>query len=97
MDVTWFVGSANLTSSALEGHNVEIMASIKGRKSEVGISQFLEGFDSLCESYRRTREDATENEDDEVERLLDGAVRALVEADLEIVCSRVWRTLGLVS
>ena len=88
VDVTWFVGSANLTSAALEGHNVEIMASIKGRKSEVGISQFLEGFDSLCESYRGTREDATEDEDDEVERLLDGAVRALVEANLEIVCSQ---------
>ena len=87
-DVTWFVGSANLTSSALEGLNVEIMASIRGRQSEVGISQFLDGFDSLCESYRRTGEDVTDNGEGEVEKLLDRAVRALVAADLEIVCSR---------
>ena len=88
VQVTWFVGSANLTSAALEGHNVELMASIRGRKSEVGIAKFLDEFDSLCESYRRTGEDVTDNGDGEAEKLLDRAVRALVEKGLKIACSQ---------
>ena len=98
-NVTWFVGSANLTPSALEGRNVELMASISGRKSHVGISQFLDGFDSLCESYRRPENDSTEDIEHAAEKLLDSGIQALVEAKLGIVCSELgelwgWRLEG---
>lgn len=53
-DVTWFVGSANLTASAFTGRNVEVMASITARKSAEGIDRFKEGFLSLCAPYRRS-------------------------------------------
>ena len=86
-DVTWFLGSANLTPSALQGRNVELMAEVTGRRSRVGIAQFLDGFDSLCESYRRSEEHSGEEGADDAERLLECAVRVIVEADLEIVCT----------
>ena len=101
-DVTWFVGSANLTLSALQGRNVEIMAEITGRKSRVGICKFLHGFDSLCETYRRSEEAGVEaDEEPEAQRDVDRAVRALVEADLAIACTATgdlweWRLDGQV-
>ena len=59
-DVTWFVGSANLTTSAFTGRNVEVMASLTARKGRRngktghGIERFLEsGFEKLCEPYLR--------------------------------------------
>ena len=86
-DVTWLVGSANLTAPALEGRNVEIMAEISGRKSRVGISQFLDGFDKLCETYRRPDETAVDaDEEQEGQRDVEAAARALAEADLAITC-----------
>jgi hypothetical protein len=60
-DVSWFVGSANLTAAAFLGRNVEVMASIgarKGRKdgrTGAGIERFMEaGFSTLCEPYHRS-------------------------------------------
>lgn len=102
-DVTWFVGSANLTNSALNGRNVEVMAEITGRKSRVGITQFLDGFDGLCETYRVSDEKpATEGDDHEAEQVLECAVLAVVEADLQIACRPIedlweWRLAGEVS
>ena len=98
-DVTWFVGSANLTSSALEGRNVELMASITGRKSRVGISQFMDGFDNLCEKYRGPESGSTKDDEPAAEKLLDSGIQALVEAKLGIVCSELgdlwdWRLEG---
>ena len=59
-DVTWYVGSANLTSSAFNGRNVEMVASITGKKgrkgghSGQGIERFLDaGFRKLCMKYER--------------------------------------------
>ena len=49
-DVTWYVGSANLTYAAFAGSNVEMMASVTGRKggaSGHGIARFLDGFRKL--------------------------------------------------
>ena len=93
-DVSWFVGSANLTYSAFTGRNVEVMAALSGRKgrrngnSGHGIGRFLEsGFDKLCEPYRRGQ---TETEPPEMEEALERleAVRdALLDADLGVVCS----------
>ena len=86
-DVTWFVGSANLTPSALDGRNVEIMAEVTGRKSRVGISQFLEGFDGLCQRYTRPDEHSTEVAEGMAGELLENAVRALLASTLEITCN----------
>ena len=38
-DVTWYVGSANLTAAAYTGSNVEMMASVTGRKGSRGRRQ----------------------------------------------------------
>ena len=46
-DATWYVGSANLTAAAFTGSNVEVMASVSGKKgrkdsaSGCGIDRFL--------------------------------------------------------
>ncbi|MEZ4399366.1 MAG: phospholipase D family protein [Kofleriaceae bacterium] len=53
-DVTWFVGSANLTAAAFTGRNVEMMASMTAKKSTEGIEKFKEGFATLCAPYRRS-------------------------------------------
>lgn len=57
-EVTWFIGSANLTRNGMSGRNVEVMAAITGKrgrrdgKSGVGIDRFLtSGFMDLCQSY----------------------------------------------
>ena len=93
-NVTWFVGSANLTYSAFAGRNVEIMAALSARKgrrggnSGYGIGRFLEsGFETLCTPYQRGE---TETETPEVEAALErleAARDALLDADLKIFCS----------
>ena len=65
-DATWYVGSANLTAAAFTGSNVEVMASVTGKKgrkdsaSGCGIDRFLAGgFQKLGASYQRVEpEDA---------------------------------------
>ena len=54
------MGSANLTAAAFTGSNVEVMASVTGKKgrkdsaSGCGIDRFLAGgFQKLCASYQR--------------------------------------------
>ena len=101
-DVTWFVGSANLTPSAFQGRNVEVMAEVTGRRSRVGIAQFMDGFDSLCESYRRSEEQSDDLSADDADQVLERAVKAIVEANLEIVCTPSgglweWRLDGCVA
>ena len=93
-DVTWFVGSANLTYSAFTGRNVEIMAALSARKgrrggnSGYGIGRFLEsGFETLCTPYQRGE---TETETPEVEAALErleAARDALLDAHLKVFCS----------
>ncbi|MDE0165412.1 MAG: phospholipase D family protein [Bryobacterales bacterium] len=91
-DVTWYVGSANLTSAAFAGSNVEMMASITGRKgrkggfSGHGIDRFLEGFMKLCKQYRREEQ---KPEDDVVVKArarLEEARDALLNGDLQVTC-----------
>ncbi|MCY4119366.1 MAG: phospholipase D family protein, partial [Acidobacteria bacterium] len=92
-DVTWYVGSANLTSAAFGGSNVEVMASVTGRKgrsggaSGCGIGRFLEsGFQKLCVPYERV---APETEDPRVtaaRERLEAARDALLAADLRVTC-----------
>ena len=94
-DVTWYAGSANLTAAAFGGDNVEMMASITGKKGRKGgatghgIDRFLDsGFEKLCERYRRT-EPADEDPDVMAAReRLEAARNALVGADLRVICAR---------
>lgn len=93
-DVTWYVGSANLTAAALRGRNVEALAEIgarKGRprgKSGCGIDRFLEsGFDRLCTPYRRIEIPEDDPEVAEARGRLTAARDALLEADMKVVCS----------
>ena len=101
-DVTWWLGSANLTDAAFGGRNVEIMAQITGRKSRVGIGKFLDGFDSLCETYMRSDDSAVDDDEGhEGERDVEAAARALAKAKLSIACSATeelweWRLEGQV-
>lgn len=105
-DVSWFVGSANLTSSAFNGRNVEVMAALSARKgrrngnSGYGIGRFLEsGFETLCEPYRRGEAEAKAPEKEEALKRLEAARDALVGADLRVACSPsgenwTWRLEG---
>ena len=93
-NVTWFVGSANLTESAFTGRNVEVMAAITARKGRPngktgqGIERFLEaGFDKLCEPYRRGEAEPERPEVVDAEMSLERARDSLLDAGLRIVCS----------
>ena len=93
-DVSWFVGSANLTYSAFTGRNVEVMAALRARKgrrngnSGYGIGRFLEsGFEKLCEPYRRGETETESPEKEEALERLEAVRDALLDADLRVVCS----------
>lgn len=89
-NVTWYVGSANLTHAAFAGSNVEAMASIKGRKSGArghGIDRFLDGFQKLCAPYERTEPEPVDTVVASAEARLEAARDALVNADLLVTCA----------
>ena len=93
-DVSWFVGSANLTYSAFTGRNVEVMAALRARKgrrngnSGYGIGRFLEsGFEKLCEPYCRGETETGSPEKEEALERLEAIRDALLDADLSVVCS----------
>lgn len=98
-NVTWYVGSANLTAAAFTGRNVEIMAAVTARKGRYGIERFLEsGFDKLCTTYQR-RKPETGEEGDEALKHLEAVRDALLDTDLKVVCTSVndgwiWRLEG---
>ena len=51
--VTWWLGSGNLTDPVRDGTSVELMVSLTGKVSSVGIDAFLDaGFGSLLEKYQ---------------------------------------------
>ena len=89
--VTWSVGSANLTWPAFTGRNVEMMASITGKKGGVngrGIGHFLDGgFRELCVPYQRTEPEEVDPCVSEAEVRLEAARDALADADLRVVCA----------
>ncbi|MDE2906992.1 MAG: phospholipase D family protein [Acidobacteriota bacterium] len=92
-DATWYVGSANLTSAAFGGSNVEVMASVTGKKgrkegaSGCGIDRFLHGgFLKLCVPYRRVEPEPEDQRVTDARARLEAARDALVDADLRVVC-----------
>ena len=99
-DVTWYVGSANLTRAAFAGSNVEMMASITGRKgrkggaSGHGIARFLDGFQKLCVPYERTEPPLIDAAVTSAQARLEVARDALVNAELRVACAPegdLWR------
>ena len=98
--VTWYVGSANLTAAAFGGPNVEMMASITGRKgreggdSGHGIARFRDGFKKLWVTYEPTEPQSVDPAVTSAHARLEEARDALVDADLRVVCASegdLWR------
>ena len=92
-DVTWSVGSANLTSAAYAGSNVEMMASVTGKKgrkggaSGYGIDRFLDGgFQKLCVPYQRVEPETVDPRVTDARARLEAARDALVDAALRVTC-----------
>ena len=94
-DVSWFVGSANLTAAAFQGHNVEVMASVIGRKGRkdgrtgAGIDRFLDGgFYALCEPYHRAEGAQPSDEVLQAQQRLEAARKMLMGDDaLRVTCT----------
>lgn len=107
-NVTWYVGSANMTAAAFTGRNVEVMASMTARKGRaggktgLGIDRFLEsGFAKLCAPYQRGDGRAEDPDVIEARRRLNEVRDALLEADLRVTCGPsldnwIWRLEGTV-
>ena len=92
-DVTWYVGSANLTAAAFGGDNVEMMASVTGRRGRkggatgCGIDRFLDGgFQKLCTIYQRTEPAPEDPRVTAARERLEAARDALLDADLQVTC-----------
>lgn len=88
--VTWSVGSANLTWPGFTGSNVEMMASITGRKMRAdghSIDHFLNGgFRDLCVPYQRTEPEEVDLCVSDAQTRLEAARNVLADADLRVVC-----------
>ena len=92
-DVTWYVGSANLTASAFNGRNVEMVASITGKKgrkeghSGHGIDRFLDaGFGELCMDYKRVELEKEDPTITDARNRLEETRDALLNTDLRVTC-----------
>ena len=83
--VTWWLGSGNLTDPVRTGTSVELMLRLTGKVSRVGIDRFWDsGFGALLVGYRHQElpPDPAEGSRASVER----AKRRLSEAQLELHC-----------
>jgi hypothetical protein len=101
---TWFVGSANLTTSAYKHLNVEVMAAITGGRWKKGINAFLDsGFITLCEEYRRVKSEDEASDIADAKARLESAQQALLaDGALRIECASDdaqwrWRLVGEVT
>lgn len=95
-NVTWYVGSANLTEAAFTGRNVEMMAAVAGRRGRRtsnrghGIDRFLEsGFEGLCTPYRKDNREPEGDDVVQARQRIEEARDALIapEAELRVDCS----------
>jgi len=83
--VTWWLGSANLTDPVRAGTSVELMVQLTGKVSSVGIDAFLDaGFGALLVKYQHqaAAPDAAEGSRSRVDR----AKRDLCAAQLALQC-----------
>lgn len=99
--VNWFLGSANLTTAALDGSNLEVMAEIGasvGKQSSgsgTGIDSFLEaGFSRLCMPYQPRDSEEEPQEVLEARKALEKARDFILDSGLAINCVQTehnWR------
>lgn len=92
-DARLISGSANATSSALSGVNVEFMTQLQGKKSQMGIDPIL-GKDvsrnsifSLLRPYQRLETSAEEKELRQLEKTLEKARTYIIKAQVKAVVS----------
>ena len=85
----WHFGSANLTTAAWNGRNVELIATLTApNSSQCGIEDFLNaGFDRLLLPYRKSEQDTRDEEALVWRQTMQEALQALVHADLRAACS----------
>ncbi|PWN54832.1 phospholipase D family protein [Abyssibacter profundi] len=84
-DVTWFAGSSNLTAAAFTGANVEMMASVTGRRSKSGIERFEEaGIGRMLEPYRRIERPVEDAALTKAIEELESAKRTVIDSALRI-------------
>jgi len=79
--VSMYVGSANATSAAWGGGNVELMLQLDGTRQDLGVDALLDpttGFGALLESYATTGGAEPDPEDEELRRL-ENRLRAIAE------------------
>lgn len=89
-DVTWFAGSSNLTAAAFTGANVELMASVTGRRSKSGIERFEEaGIGRMLEPYRRVEQGEEDEALTNAIEELESAKRTVIDCGLSITCTDV--------
>ncbi len=92
-DVTWWVGSANLSHAGWHGTNVEVMAELTGRRGREnsqageGIGRFFEsGFRDLCQPYHASEVTPESEAVIAARDALRLARKELVDADLRVLC-----------
>lgn len=89
-DTHLFVGSANATTAGMEGANVEILAELVGRWSQVGRPSTLlddSGFIEILDSYEAPEEIPESSEEEKAaEAGLNATRKALIDADLRVRC-----------
>lgn len=88
-EARWLQGSANATDAACNGHNVEFMIALKGRRSKIGIDQVL-GADDAVSALRMLLkpytlpETARSPDSLAAEKLADNIRRCLINASLQL-------------
>ena len=101
-DARLITGSANATNSAFDGHNVEFMVELKGKRSKVGIDRLLgdtkdrDSFFGMLQRYERPStpvpSDAVQRE---LERLLNDARCRLADCNLSLAATADSQTRSL--
>ncbi len=87
---TVYTGSANLTSAALNGRNVEFVVALQGYRRHVGIDRFMGeedakyAFRNMLRPYARPHGPKVPTEQEQLEETLETARKAITEAGLEI-------------
>ncbi|MFW5856204.1 MAG: phospholipase D family protein, partial [Bacillota bacterium] len=103
-DASILTGSANATTTAFQGENVEFMVELTGKKSKVGIDRFFgiddkqTTFRDLLRIYHRPEEDKIQdNIRMQLEKILDDARNELARCNLSVsIAENIDRTYSLI-
>jgi len=91
-EVTWFMGSANLTEQGWSGRNVEIMVQLQGgtgSKTGVGLARFWESFSGLTARFDLAADSEEDPPDEDVETAQKAQRRTrqvVADATLQVTC-----------